>query len=170
MKMDDPLSFPPSLMDAFASLDTTATHWRAPWRWVHRGMGSLLGSGTVTPVLHSRQQRWMLCTCWRKLLQDTLSFPSEMKALLNHMLVSCISPYTSVEKCLTELILVMWSEILSSFKSEKERLGGGWLPLTSLGVKSNVAFLSALAVRTGWVGCLCSSSGAQDNPPPPHGF
>jgi len=30
-------------MNAFASLDTVATHWRAPWPWVHRGTGSPVG-------------------------------------------------------------------------------------------------------------------------------
>lgn len=41
----------------------------------------------------------------------------------------------------------------------------GWegLSLTLLGVKSNRAFLSALAVRTGWVRHLPSNSGTQDS-------
>lgn len=46
---------------------------------------------------------------------------------------------------------------------------GGGLSLTLLGVKSNAAFLSALAVRSGWVGHLPSSPGAQDSLPL-HGF
>lgn len=41
----------------------------------------------------------------------------------------------------------------------------GSLSLNLLGVKSNTALLSALAVRTGWAGHLPSSSGAQDSLP-----